>query len=328
MAVSALPQEAMSLLLELLEMAEPCLSGFAYRMAGAAAEALVAAKLLRPSGHEHVVLEDSGSDGLPAALLEGDEHEGWRVFDENAGLRSVPDEAIMRHRLELDAVLDAFVAGLPRPLGPPREDVVAGGLFRLGLFRLPGRSTLCELWLARRLHLQEVRQPVSEALSARPTMGDRLLLTSTPRDRFIQGWNVGSPLVSLHDVLSPTDSLALDPAILTALLDGGGPRADPNLPIIRADGREVQYRGQTYKFPRGETQRRIILHLYKKAQGGVMEITEASVIAALDLGAHVRLKDIFKDNKAWGQLLDSRDGIVGFCRPGQVRPAKSPRRKR
>ena len=118
------------------------------------------------------------------------------------------------------------------------------------------------------------------------------------------------------------DVLAVDPIAIATHLDGRMARPSVQGVTVMGDGHEVWLYQRQFRFVRGAQQRRVIVYLEQELRSGRARIPSAEVIGGLDLGSR-RIRDVFKDNPAWGELLDERGGTCGFCF-GSINPTPGP----
>ena len=307
-----LTREAWELLLELLELPAPALSG-----ASAVEQYQREFTLLRshgvlvPDGHEAAVA--SPLDGTPVSVFWDEERGGYGMFDAAAGRRQIEAERLARYRVAIPEMLDQLAAGLRRGVRPVVTEVLAGQVWDVGTALLPGRAHRASVWFARRLFDQQTSKQTIVLTRARPPEGARVLLTSTPPARLADAGWPGHVIVSLYD-LQPKDSgLALDPAVLARRL-GSTPSA-PEHPDVQVyeEGRRVVLRGKSFRFPRGDKQRQVIVYLYEQLLLGREAVPWSEVIAELDLSESARLRDLFNRHPAFGALVQQKHGMCGFC---------------
>jgi hypothetical protein len=97
--------------------------------------------------------------------------------------------------------------------------------------------------------------------------------------------------------------------------DGDGPTHGPGFVSVR-------YRGQLYWFT--PLQRLIVAHLWEAWENGSPFVDAKSLCEAADVG-RLKLKDVFRDSDAWGEVIvDARTigGPVGaYCLAWAGRPA-------
>jgi hypothetical protein len=84
---------------------------------------------------------------------------------------------------------------------------------------------------------------------------------------------------------------------------------------IIGEGRLVRFYGETFEFPRGDKQRRVIVYLYERSLEGIYEVPWAEIVAELNLPTNTRADKLFKDSPAWNQLLTLRNSMCSFCWP-------------
>src|SRR4051812_37800161 len=130
-----LDQRATTLVLDLLEQSEPCLSGAAledfYPLEGAA---LLQAGLLKRNGN---TLSDSGDyDDAPRAVVWSAERESYGYFDPTEGWVSVPFARVGKFGVAIGELISAMTE---RELRTQPRAVMPEVLWDLGELRLPHR---------------------------------------------------------------------------------------------------------------------------------------------------------------------------------------------
>jgi hypothetical protein len=109
--------------------------------------------------------------------------------------------------------------------------------------------------------------------------------------------------------------LTLDADNLASRLGGDLP-AEGQQPLqILGEGRFVRFYGEKFEFPRGDKQRRVIVHLYEQCLQGIYEVPWAEIVAELNLPTNTRADKLFKDSPAWNRLLTMRSSMCSFCWP-------------
>ncbi len=319
-AFSVIPDEgpvltdgAIYLLLTLLEQLQPVMSGAAVEdFHLEAARGLLAAGLLKTDGHEVVAAAEEDGDGSPVSLTWCAEKNAYGYFG-RVGWVLVPEERLRLYRADIPKALETMTLNLHRPVRRPITALLADMVWDLGDIRLKGRTHTVSVWFARRLFDVHAWRNLRDRAAARPPSNSRLLLTTTPVALLSDEPLPSTSTLAIEDCLRFDGGVSLDPALLAAHLDGGViSRNSESLRVI-GDAREVHFRGQTYTFPRGDKQRRIIVYLHKQLQAHRSAVSAAEIIAALDLGEQTRIRDVFKKNAAWGTLLTESGGMVRFC---------------
>lgn len=295
----------------MLELPEPIVSGAVARATYAGEiDELSAHGVMAPLDTQQVAIVDDDAAG-PASLNHHAEH-GLGYFSATDGWVSVPPSQVERYRVDVRRVLALTVGALQRRGQSPTSALLPGLAWSAGDIILPGRSRRVAIWFARRLSDVAVVGALREAARRRSVEHERVVLTSTA-SAHLDGLRGGRLRVfSLHDILAATGALAVSGTTLAKLLDGrGGIGPAAELEVV-GDGREVRFRGEVFRFPRGETQRRIILYLHECYEAGIDDVSTADICATLGLTPSTRMRDLFKDSPAWGRLLTERNGTVRF----------------
>jgi len=305
---AALDLAAINLLLEILELPEPVLSGLAAKeLAAQAAAPLLAAGLLKPDGHEAASIDE---DGSPVSLSWSDAG-GYGYFSASRGWVIVEADSLVRWRVDPDALLTMLACEM-RGVGLPSAPVIPGFLWDLGLFRLDRRAQPTSIWFGRRLFDAAVIQQVQDAGGRRPSANLRLLLTSTSGRRLQLRSLPGHLLVPLDEALSGCAGGALDPAALHLRMTGRDPAAVGEPLHLSPDGRTLAIHGErimTFKSPIHISIVGQLVAAYRDGtRRGAREVLDE---AGTDVGAFSRAFG----PKRWPILrryLKSRDGTWGF----------------
>ncbi|GIX10697.1 hypothetical protein FHS88_000709 [Roseomonas alkaliterrae] len=301
-----LDAEAVDLILEILELREPLLSGAAAELGPRAAALLKAAGLLVPHDHEAVSASLADHEDTPVSLIWSEAAGGFAYFSPAVGPVAVPRERLVRHRVDIDVVLDAVAERLDRPRNRPAFPLVDGLLWELGDVRIGRRRERDPLWFTRRLGDPAVNRQVAEAARARPNTRQRVILTSTRPARLTNVAIPGAVVVALHDVLAAPDRLAVSPDILDARLRGVPPVAAGPL-VLSPDGTKLSINDGDPILFRSEAQKEAIRKLVDAFYAGTR-------LRARDLTHHHSLQTFFGKAK-WSRLapfLKSDGGLWGF----------------
>jgi len=306
--------EAIELLLQLLELPNPGLSAaMAQDLHREGAAALLSAKLLRPDGHELAVVLADSDDQAPRAVTWDPETCAYRVFADKEGWVVVPEDHLARYVADIPAIFMMLTARLQRLPGAAVREGAPGALWDLGGRRIPGRARLAPVWFARRLSHPGVWPRVKDAIRARPPEHQRIILTSTPAEQLPEPGLPRHVVLSLHDLLVGQADLRIAMESLAARLDDPPAGTGGTALEVIGDGREVRLHGELFRFPKGETQRRVIVKLYERYLAGEVRVLSSQIVADLDLDPSTRMRDLFKRSPAWGRLLAEKDSMLGFC---------------
>ncbi|WP_187830311.1 hypothetical protein [Siccirubricoccus phaeus] len=210
--------EAVTLLLEVLDLEEPNLSGAVAELSPGPVAVLATRGLLAPHGYEAVSASQADHDDVPVALIPA--IGGLAYFSSAAGLTQVPAERLTRYQVGFSPLFSAFGGKLDWAAGRSPRQLVDGLLWELGEARLGKRPARTPIWFARRLWEPAARRQVEAALSARPYPGDVVLLCSSRPARLQSISLPGAIVVAIRDVLAADNGLAVSPEILDARLRG------------------------------------------------------------------------------------------------------------
>jgi hypothetical protein len=305
-------EPALELLLDLLDQPEPVIAGpVLIDVYPAAERQLVGKGLLVPDGHE-AADSSRDHDDAPVALTWSDEEQSFGFFNSQSGWVSVDTERITRYRVDRRAVAEALLGRAGRPAanhGTPDE------IWDLREMRVANRTHMIQVVLLRRAHDPQVWQATREWLAQSPPARLRAVLCATTPDRLPVDPPRGNVLISLRDVLVGHGALQIDRRALSARLEAS-PQQRTDAPVlVSGDGRQVTLRGKSFRFAKGDQQRRIIWALYEYCLRGEYQVATAAIIEELDLPGGARIRDYFKRHKppVMGHLLWEEDGMCGFC---------------
>jgi len=235
--------EAVALILEVLDLEEPFLSGAAAEMSPGPVAMLRASGLLVPHGHETVSASLADHDDAPVTLIRSETAGGFAYFSPAGGLIAVPAARLARHRAEFTNTLAAVGADLALPSTRAPRPLIDGLLWEIGDARLGQRPARVQTWFARRMWHAAVQAQVAAALQARPYPRDVIILC-TSRAARLRGVSLpGTILVPIRDVLAAEDSLAVSGEILDARLRGVAVAAAPGPLDLSPDGTRLRIHG-------------------------------------------------------------------------------------
>src|SRR5512147_189016 len=257
--------DAVALLLTLMETPEAELSGEAlqdfYPGAGAA---LIAAGVLQPSGYEPVATCLDNHDDEPVSVTWRDGLGGYAYFSASVGWVKVEHERLRRYRVDFRWLLAALARQLRIPRAIEPQCLVDHHLWEMGPAWIGHRKHMTPVYLGRRLHYGEILEAACQALRERAKGRTGLLLitgTAPPAYTTIPGNPV---IVPLRSCLVIGAGLTLKADNLASRLGGNLP-AEGQQPLqILGEGRVVRFYGETFEFPRGDQQRRIINYLHRQ----------------------------------------------------------------
>lgn len=324
MSSSTLGTSSIALLLAALEGPTPILSAAALERFPEEAAVLKASLLIQPHGHEAVIA--TAHSDLPVGLTWAGDGGGYGYFSETDGWVSVSSEQIERYAVDIVAFITALTAKLRlAPRAPPRMRV-DHHLWDLGSARFGRRAKRTPVLFGRRLHNADVWKEIEQVFRRQPALERRILLTSTgpsllpkPPPKCV--------IITISDLVGMSGDLAIDPETVSACLNGV-PLLDRDEPLmVLGDGKEVRLRGKIFRFARGAKQREVIRLLHRRYLEGIIWVSSDEIAEELELG-DTRVRDLFKRNPAWNQLLTERGGMCGFCFEAASQRAKAAKRHR
>lgn len=306
-----LDRQAIDVLLSALEAPRAVLSAAALQSFPAqVGEQLIAARLIKPEGHEAITTSLTDHEDIPVTLTWSAKHQSFGYFSPSAGWIVVPHADIGRFSVDVGGVIAALIANIRFSPKANPSTLVADRLWEVGRARFGSRAHQTPVLFSRRLHDAETWQAIRRILDARPVQWRRVILTSTRADRLPEP-PASNVVISLHDVLG--NALAVDPAVIAGRLHGLSVVNEDGPVVLIGDGKEVLLFGETFRFPKGVRQRQIVRHLHERLRQGHPWTPTEEIIAALDLRANARIRDFFKKSPAWNRLLTERNGMCGFC---------------
>jgi len=238
-----LSAEAVALLLEVLDLEEPFLSGAVAEMSPGPVGMLRARELLVPHGHETVSASLADHDDAPVTLIRSEKAGGFAYFSPSGGLVAVPAARLARHRVEITNTLTAIGADLALPSARTPRPLIDGLLWEMGDARLGKRPGRVQTWFARRMWEASVRAQVAAALQARPYPRDVIILCTSRAARLRGVALPGTILVPIRDVLAAEDGLAVSGEILDARMRGVAVAAAPGPLDLSPDGTRLRIHG-------------------------------------------------------------------------------------
>ena len=276
---------------------------------GAVGDELDGLALLQRDGHDLAVTCRADHDDAPVSVTWSPQDQSWGHFSPDIGWVAVPEERLIRYRLNFERRLPRIVAGLYAAKAIHCTPLIPDQLWEMGDVKLPGRGARVPLWVVRRLTDRAVWRGFTELAHKRPAPGLRIVLSLTPTDLLEKDIYRGHSIIALRDVTFVGDPLVVDPALLAACVDGSASHDDRPI-TISADGGVVTVRGTAYRFP-GVKQRAIIRALYAAYEAGAPDCITSEVLEAAECGDTVNtLAKVFSKRTDWRAFI-AEDG--GRC---------------
>lgn len=268
---------------------------------------LMQANLLVPRGETLAAPLSLDHGDEPVRLTWSGEHGGHGYYSPTSAWVAVPSDSLTMFGVNLPVLLARMLTQLEIVGGAQPHVLVSDAVWEIGNVRLPGRSKLVPLWVARRLADPEGWEAFVAATRLRPAPGLRIVLSTTPAARLPKQMFEGHEIVSIGDVADHAAGIAVDPALLAARISIGASKS--NAPIsMSADGGSITVRGMRYTFT-GQKQRAIIRHLYEAWEIGVPECLTDAVLEAAEYSNSVNtLTKAFSGRKDWQEFIKVEGG--------------------
>lgn len=298
--------EASQLLLELLELRRPLLSGAAAELLPHPSSILIGAGLLISHDHEDASASLADHNDTPVSLTWSDQHGGLTYFSPTVGPVLVPNERLVRHTVDIAAVLRTFMADMDLRRGWQPHALVEDVLWEVGDVRLDKRPARVPIWFARRLFDPAILGQVIDAATARPHSSQRVILTSTRASRLGSTLVPGAAVIAMADVRANFADLTVSPAILGARLRSVPAPAEGPL-VLSPDGTHLTINGSVQVEFKTEPMINAIRHLVAAFHSG----KRVPIRQLTDLGSPARLFG----TKRWAVLkpyITSVNGLWGF----------------
>jgi hypothetical protein len=307
-ATPALDGKAVDLLLNILETPKATISGAVlHDYFGRQSGQLISANLLEHCGNELATTSMADHDDAPVSVTWSAEHSGYGYFSASAGWVTVPDERLAVLAVRFPILLAQMTVELDFASGSRATVLIPGLLWEIGDARLGGRSYRIPIWFARRLYERSVWQQLKDATLSRPAPRMRFLLTSTPRNRWLEARLPGHEIVDVRGVFDHGLGIIIDPAILAARIDGEHERQQGAI-WHSADFGLIKVNGKDYRFT-GSKQRQIVRQLVEAYQAGSPICLTASVLTEADCGNSVNtLAKAFSGRQDWRDFIREEAG--------------------
>ncbi len=278
--------------------------------AGAGAE-LVNAGALQADGFEPVAVSQADHDDAPVSLVWDGEKRRHGYFSPAAGMVAVEDRALLRFRLQPAWLLgwiagELGFAGVMRPV-----ELVPDRLWDLGDIWLGDRKSeqrRTAIYFARRIGETGAILRARNALQSRAGRPPGVILVSSPEI-------VADDSAMMTTTMMPIARCA-KAGVVEFFLDLGFIRSAvhgvksirPRDPVqVDAEFRVVRVGEREFRFG-GDKQRQVVAYLYAAWGRGEGHVSVALMFSELDFSESTRLRDLFKGNSGWKDLIGYKDG--------------------
>ena len=272
-----------------------------------ATDQLLEAKLMVASGHIPVVtaMDDYEDEPIPAEWCAERRQYGynnsigrWVAVD----AKEIAALAVDYPLLFAKMLVDFERAAPARPIS-----LIDSVAWDIGTIQLKGAKFPVPVWFARRLSDPAVWRKVGALLGRRPPDEVRVILTSTPGDRFPVAASKKNIIISVTDVAKAPGKLAISPQAVGARVFPG--EAQHRFPIDHSDDYGIVWlRGNpiTFKSPK---QRRLLSVLFDAYETGSKTcLTEAVLYEAGYKDKTNSFSKVFSGREDWRLFIKYADG--------------------
>jgi hypothetical protein len=289
-----LGDDAVSLLLTLLEADEPAIVGDAAALVPAASGPLIARGLLVEAGHDDVIgVETADGEELVTLAPVGDQGD-LGYLNSQGGFVIVPKERLIRRQVDMPRVLAVMFSELDLPQRWTVTALSADVLWELPPLRIGRSAGRHTVWFARRLADPAAASQVVQAIARRPPVGGFLILTSTPEEQVAIALPSTAMLVCVRDVLRRPDDLALHAGILEGRIQGLAGSYDHVEPAwLSPDGKTLRFKcGTQFSFSGAAHIRALRKLIDGQRQRRGVASADLSIHGLENLFGHKRWKDL------------------------------------
>lgn len=278
-----------------------------HQLSRSATDALLAAKLLVPSGHVPVVAGMDDYEDEPAEATWSAELKSYGYHDSTGRWISVENQDIaackVDYELALAKMLVAFERAGPSRLTPLISDLV----WDVGTIKLAGARAPVPVWLARRLGDPAVWAQFEALIGRKPPQEIRIILTTTPGGRIPETAQKRNFIVNVADVAGDPAKLAISPQVLGARVFPG--QAQRRLPIDHSDDCGLVWLGDKTLTFGGDKQRLFLQILFAAYWSGSPVMRVAAVLEEAGYGGQVNsLKKAFGRREDWRAFIKFDEG--------------------
>lgn len=301
-------KRAIDLLLRAMEARSTFLQASAlHQVSRGATDALLAAKLLVPSGHVPVVAGMDDYEDEPVEATWSAELKSYGYHDSTGRWISVENRDIAACKVDYDLALAKMLVAFDRA-GPSRPTPLISDLvWDAGTIKFAGAKAPVPVWFARRLGDPGGWAQFEALIGRKPPQEIRIILTSTPGERIPETTQKRNHIINVADVAGDPAKLAISPQVLGARVFPG--RVQHRFPIDHSeDCGLVWYGDETLTFG-GDKQRLLLQLLFSAYWFGSPVLRVAAVLEEAGYGGQVNsLKKAFGRREDWQTFIKFDDG--------------------
>ena len=278
-----------------------------HQFSRSATDALIAAKLLVPSGHVPVVAGMDDYEDEPLEATWSPELRSFGYHDSTGRWVKVAHEDIAACKVDYGLALAKMLVAFERA-GPSRPTpLVSDLIWEVGTIKLAGAKAPVPVWFARRLGDPGVWAQLEALIGRKPPQEIRIILTSTPGERIPETAQKRNHIINVADVAGDPAKLAISPQILGARVFPG--QVQRRFPIDHSDDYGIVWlRGETLTFG-SDKQRQLLGLLFGAYWSGSPVCRTAVVLFEAGYGDSTNaFSKVFSGRDDWRSFIKYADG--------------------
>lgn len=278
-----------------------------HQVSHVATDALIAAKLLVPSGHVPVVAGMDDYEDEPVEATWSAELKSYGYHDSTGRWITAANQDIAACRVDYGLAIAKMLVAFERA-GPPRPtSLIADLVWDVGTIKLTGAKAPVPVWFARRLGDPTAWAQLEALIVRKPPQEIRIILTSTPGERIQVTAQKRNHIISVADVAGDPTKLAISPQVLGARVFPG--QVQRRFPIDHSEDYGIVWlRSETLTF-RSDKQRQLLGLLFDAYWSGSPECRTAAVLFEAGYGDSTSaFSKVFKGREDWRTFIKYADG--------------------
>ena len=278
-----------------------------HQVSRSATDALIAAKLLVPSGHVPVVVGMDDYEDEPLEATWSAELKSYGYHDSTGRWVKVANQDIAACRVDYGLALAKMLVAFERA-GPSRPTpLVTDLVWEVGTIKLAGAKAPVPVWFARRLGDPGVWAQLEALIGRKPPQKIRIILTSTPGERIPATAQKRNHIINVADVAGDPAKLAISPQVLGARVFPG--QVQRRFPIDHSDDCGIVWlRGETLTFG-SDKQRQLLGLLFDAYWSGSPVCRTAVVLFEAGYGDSTNaFSKVFSGRDDWRSFIKYADG--------------------
>lgn len=301
-------KRAIELLLRAMEARSMTLQTSAlHQVSRSATDALIAAKLLVPSGHVPVVAAMDDYEDEPVEATWSAELKSFGYHDSTGRWVKVANQDIAACRVDYGLALAKMLVAFERA-GPSRPTpLISDLIWEVGTIKLAGAKAPVPVWFARRLGDPGVWAQLEALIGRKPPQEIRIILTSTPGERIPTTAQKRNHIINVADVAGDPAKLAISRQVLGARVFPG--QVQRRFPIDHSDDCGLVWlRGETLTFG-SDKQRQLLGLLFDAYWSGSPVCRTAVVLFEAGYGDSTNaFSKVFSGRDDWRSFIKYADG--------------------